>query len=115
MKKRGLIASAFITAAAAVALTAPPASAVTIQQINVNSAIIPRNANCVAVYNYTTGTVWDDLSFSAGSNFHVSGFPASTGDKMTFEWHSNNCNRDSFIRENSKVAADQAVWNINSW
>jgi hypothetical protein len=105
---------ALASTAAAVALTATPASAASIT-INVAPNRMPQGASCVYVTDLVTGSTANQgggVRFTAGRSVSIR-INIEPGDVVAFEWHSGNCGprlRDDLLRAPSPLPT---VWNIN--
>ncbi|MET9830623.1 hypothetical protein ABZ078_15195 [Streptomyces sp. NPDC006385] len=118
LRARRAVPAACVVAASAVALAASPASAVTINEINVSSARVPSGAVCAHV-STNTGNVWADLPVRPGSTFQLRGFTVQTGERVSFQWYSRtnspggSCASNSHIRGDHYIAPNRTPWNIN--
>ncbi|MFF7164459.1 hypothetical protein ACFZBP_24400 [Streptomyces sp. NPDC008086] len=114
-RARRIVPVALLAGVSAVALAASPASAA-VNQINVSTSAIPSGANCVYITaepSSGSGRIGGPYSFSTGGSFEIGSFPVNAGETVRFEWHSNNCGRQSTLRTTSYVAPNVSTWNIS--
>ncbi|MDX3384753.1 hypothetical protein DF268_03505 [Streptomyces sp. V2] len=112
-RKRTLLPTALVAAASAVALTAGPASATSIN-ITVGSQRIPAGAACVYVTDTSTGgTSNGSVQFTPGGSVTIRNVNVESGDTVHFEWHAANCG--TYIRDDTYRVPTPlpTVWNIN--